>query len=209
MEKPVKIRIDKLTLDGELGIPKQMKGVVLFAHGCVSYRLSPRNTHVARVLQKEGIGTLLFGLLTNEEDQSHNQRYDIELMSRRLVAATHWLSARPEMKGMTVGYFGVGTGAAAALQGASLLGSAIKAVVSRAGRPDLAMTYLEKVVAPTLLIVGERDKKVLQLNRLALVQLVVEKELAVVSGASHLFEEPGTLDQAANLATSWFIRHFG
>lgn len=119
MEKPVKIRIDKVTLDGEMGLPKQMKGVVLFSHGTGSNRLDPRNTYIAKVLQKAGISTLLFGLLTNEEDQSYKQRYDIELLTRRLVGATHWLTARPELKDMTVAYFGVSTGAAAALEGGS------------------------------------------------------------------------------------------
>ena len=207
MEKQVKITIDKVTLDGELGLPEQAKGVAIFAHGSGSSRLSPRNTHVARALQKAGIGTLLFDLLTNEEDRIYERRFDIDLLARRLMGATNWLALRPDLQGMALGYFGASTGAAAALQAAAQLGATIKAVVSRGGRPDLAMPYLEDVLAPTLLIVGERDGQVLQLNIEALDHLAAEKELSVVPGATHLFEEPGTLDQVANLAKKWFIRY--
>lgn len=207
MEQSVTITIDALTLEGTLGLPQQAKGVVLFAHGSGSSRLSPRNTYVAGVLQQAGIGTLLFDLLTKEEDQSYQRRFDIELLTRRLVGATRWLMERQELKGAAFGYFGASTGAAAALQGASLLGAVIKAVVSRGGRPDLAIPYLDKVVSPTLLIVGERDGQVLQLNKQALAHLATEKELSVVPGATHLFEEPGTLEQAATLAKNWFIRY--
>jgi len=209
MEKPVRIEIEAVTLEGVLGLPEQAKGVVIFAHGSGSSRLSPRNTYVARVLQGAGIGTLLFDLLTSEEDRIYEQRFDIGLLARRLVGATRWLAARPELKGMALGYFGASTGAAAALQGAAQLGTTISAVVSRGGRPDLAMPYLPKVLAPTLLIVGELDVQVLQLNRQAFAHLAGEKELAVVSGATHLFEEPGTLEQAAKLAQNWFSRHLG
>jgi putative phosphoribosyl transferase len=207
MERPVTITIDAVTLEGTLGLPEQAKGVVLFAHGSGSSRLSPRNTYVASVLQQAGIGTLLFDLLTKEEDRIYEQRFDIGLLARRLVGATLWLTARPESHGMALGYFGASTGAAAALQGAAELGAAIKAVVSRGGRPDLAMQHLERVLAPTLLIVGELDDQVLQLNRQAFAHLAVEKELSVVPGATHLFEEPGTLEQAAKLAQKWFVRH--
>ncbi|HXE96525.1 MAG TPA: dienelactone hydrolase family protein [Dongiaceae bacterium] len=207
MKQQVGIKIDAVTLDGELGLPDQARGVVLFAHGSGSSRLSPRNTYVAGVLQQAGIGTLLFDLLTKEEDQSYDRRFDIGLLARRLVGATRWLMARPESKGMALGYFGASTGAAAALQGAAELGTAIRAVVSRGGRPDLAMPHLGRVLAPTLLIVGELDGQVLQLNRQAFAHLAVEKELSVVPGATHLFEEPGTLEQAAKLAQKWFIRH--
>ncbi|ABQ25170.1 dienelactone hydrolase family protein [Geotalea uraniireducens] len=209
MEKPVRIEIEAVTLEGVLGLPEQAKGVVIFAHGSGSSRLSPRNTYVARLLQGAGIGTLLFDLLTSEEDRIYEQRFDIGLLARRLAGATQWLAARPELKGMALGYFGASTGAAAALQGAAQLGSAISAVVSRGGRPDLAMPYLPKVLAPTLLIVGELDVEVLQLNRQAFAKLAGEKELAVVPGATHLFEEPGTLEQAAKLAQNWFSRHLG
>ena len=207
MERPVKIRIDRVTLDGELGMPEQAKGVVIFAHGSGSSRLSPRNTFVSRILQQAGIGTLLFDLLTLEEDHVSERRFDIDLLARRLVGATRWLMARPEMKGVSYAYFGASTGAAAALQAAALEGAAIKAVVSRGGRPDLAMRYLELVRAPTLLIVGERDRQVLHLNRLALIRLAGEKELSVIPGATHLFEEPGTLEEAALRAREWFVHH--
>lgn len=207
MEQPVTIKINAVTLEGTLGLPEQAKGVVLFAHGSGSSRLSPRNTYVARILQQAGIGTLLFDLLTKEEDRIYEQRFDIDLLAVRLVGATRWLTEHQELKGAALGYFGASTGAAAALQGASMLGAVIKAVVSRGGRPDLAIPYLDKVVSPTLLIVGERDEQVLQLNKQALAHLVVEKELSVVPGATHLFEEPGTLEQAANLAKNWFIRY--
>ncbi len=207
MEQNMRIKLESVTLDGVLGLPEQAKGMVIFAHGSGSSRLSPRNTYVARVLQQAGIGTLLFDLLTSVEDRDYAQRFDIELLVKRLVGATKWLSKLPELQGMTVGYFGASTGAAAALQGAAELGEAVKAVVSRGGRPDLAMPYLGKVVAPTLLIVGELDQEVLQLNRQAFAQLSVEKELAVVPGATHLFEEPGTLEEVARLAKEWFIRH--
>ena len=209
MEQTVRIELETVTLDGVLGLPEQAKGVVIFAHGSGSSRLSPRNTYVARVLQQSGIGTLLFDLLTGAEDRDYAQRFDIGLLVERLVGATRWLKGRPELHGVTLGYFGASTGAAAALQGAALLGEAVKAVVSRGGRPDLAMPYLGKVAAPTLLIVGELDWEVLQLNRQALAQLNVGKELAVVPGATHLFEEPGTLEEVARLAKTWFIRHLG
>ncbi len=207
MEQNVRIKLEAVTLDGVLGLPEQAKGVVIFAHGSGSSRLSPRNTYVARVLQEAGIGTLLFDLLTGAEDRDYAQRFDIVLLVERLVGITRWLKGRPELQGTALGYFGASTGAAAALQGAAELGEAVKAVVSRGGRPDLAMPYLGKVVAPTLLIVGELDWEVLQLNRLALTRLTVEKELAVVPGATHLFEEPGTLEEVARLAKEWFIRH--
>lgn len=209
MEQSVRIKIDEVTLDGTLGLPERAKGVVIFAHGSGSSRLSPRNTSVAMVLQQAGIGTLLFDLLTSEEDRVYERRFDIDLLARRLVGATRWLAARPELEGAAIGYFGASTGAAAALQGAALLGPAVRAVVSRGGRPDLAMPCLEQVLAPTLLIVGERDTEVLHLNRQALTHLAVEKELAVVPGATHLFEEPGTLEQVAKLAKNWFVQHLG
>ncbi len=188
-------------------MPEHAKGVVLFAHGSGSSRLSPRNTYVASVMQEAGLGTLLFDLLTSQEDQVYENRFNIDLLAQRLTEVTRWITAHAEMKGVSIGYFGSSTGAAAALQGASQLGTSIGAVVSRGGRPDLAMQYLKKVAAPTLLIVGELDTQVLQLNRQALAHLPSEKELAIVPGATHLFEEPGTLEHAANLAKDWFVRH--
>ena len=207
MEQMVRIKIEAVTLEGILGLPEQAKGVVIFAHGSGSSRLSPRNTYVAGVLQQAGVGTLLFDLLTTEEFRIYEHRFDIDLLARRLVGATRWLMEYPELKEASLGYFGASTGAAAALQGASIMGSAVKAVVSRGGRPDLAIPCLDKVLAPTLLIVGELDVQVLQLNRQALTHLAVEKELTVVPGATHLFEESGALQQVANLAQRWFIRH--
>jgi putative phosphoribosyl transferase len=207
MEQTVRIKIAGAELDGILGLPEKVKGVVAFAHGSGSSRLSPRNTYVAEVLQQAGIATLLFDLLTEEEDRIYEQRFDIERLARRLIGATGWLVERPELRGAALGFFGASTGAAAALQGAAVLGSRVKAVVSRGGRPDLAISYLGKVVASTLFIVGELDAQVLQLNRQAFVHLTAEKELAVVPGATHLFEEPGTLRQAAELAKNWFVRY--
>ena len=207
MEKPIEINIDGVNLEGMLGLPDDAKGIVIFAHGSGSSRFSPRNTFVASVLQGAGIGTLLFDLLTTTEDRDYERRFDIGLLARRLTEATHWLSAQAEANGKSIGYFGASTGAAAALQSASQVGAAIKAVVSRGGRPDLAMQYLGNVTAPTLLIVGELDTQVLQLNRQALARLTAEKELAIVPGATHLFEEPGTLERAAELARDWFLHH--
>jgi len=206
-EQQVTMPVGEVSLEGILTIPKGAKGVVIFAHGSGSSRLSPRNTFVARVLQEGGFGTLLFDLLSGEEDQNYANRFNIGLLAERLTGATRWLAARPEGKGTALGYFGASTGAAAALQGAAESGASIAAVVSRGGRPDLAMPYLPQVAAPTLLIVGEHDREVLQLNRQALAQLASVKELAVVPGATHLFEEPGTLEKAANLAKEWFLRY--
>jgi putative phosphoribosyl transferase len=206
-EQQVTMPVGEVSLEGILTIPKGAKGVVIFAHGSGSSRLSPRNTFVARLLQEGGFGTLLFDLLSWEEDQSFANRFNIGLLAERLMGATRWLAARPEGKGAAFGYFGASTGAAAALQGAAESGASIGAVVSRGGRPDLAMSYLPQVAAPTLLIVGEHDREVLELNRQALAQLASVKELAVVPGATHLFEEPGTLEKAANLAKEWFLRY--
>ncbi len=208
-EQQVTIPVGEVSLEGILTIPEGAKGIVIFAHGSGSSRLSPRNTFVARVLQEGGFGTLLFDLLSREEDQSFANRFDIGRLAERLVAATRWLAGRPEGKGTALGYFGARTGAAAALQGAAESGASIGAVVSRGGRPDLAMPYLPQVAAPTLLIVGEHDREVLELNRQALARLASVKELAVVPGATHLFEEPGTLEKAAHLAKEWFLRYLG
>jgi len=209
MEQLVKVELAAVTLEGVLALPERARGVVLFAHGSGSSRLSPRNAYVATVLQQAGLGTLLFDLLTREEDIDYRRRFDIDLLAERMVEATHWLASRPEVQGKGLGYFGASTGAAAALQGAARLGQTVKAVVSRGGRPDLALPFLAMVQAPTLLIVGGLDSDVLELNRQAFARLSAAKELAVVPGASHLFEEPGTLDQVADLAQKWFSRHLG
>lgn len=203
----VHISGDGITLEGDLTVPHQPKGVVLFAHGSGSSRLSTRNRYVAEVLQQGGIGTLLFDLLTAEEDTDYEQRFDIPLLSRRLIMATDWLSGYPGLSNFSLGYFGASTGAAAALIAASEMANDIKCVVSRGGRPDLAMEVLDQVQTPTLLIVGGLDEQVLEWNREALEKLSGPKKLAVVPGATHLFEEPGTLEQAADLAKNWFLKY--
>jgi alpha-beta hydrolase superfamily lysophospholipase len=195
-------------LDGELILPPSAKGVVLFAHGSGSSRFSPRNTYVAEVLQQRGIGTLLFDLLTRAEDQAYETRFDIALLTTRLVAATEWLQENPKTKDLRRGYFGASTGAAAALQAAATMENKISAVVSRGGRPDLAgAAALRRVTAPTLLIVGGADYQVIELNQQAETLLSCEKKLVLIPGATHLFEEPGTLQQVAGIAADWFVRH--
>ena len=202
-----------VTLEGEWCVPAGAVGIVLFAHGSGSSRHSPRNQAVARMLRESGTGTLLLDLLTRDEEaedaRTGELRFDIGLLARRLVAATQWVASQPEgeQMGLGLGYFGSSTGGAAALVAAAELGSVIDAVVSRGGRPDLAGDALTRVQAPTLLIVGERDEVVLQLNEEACVQLRCKKELAVVPQATHLFEEPGALEEVARLAAAWFRRH--
>ncbi|MEK6708774.1 MAG: alpha/beta family hydrolase [Pseudomonadota bacterium] len=203
----VHIPADAVELDGELVLPPSATGVVLFAHGSGSSRFSPRNTFVAEVLQQHGIGTLLFDLLTRTEDQDYATRFDIDLLTRRLLAATAWLQANPQTQTLHIGYFGASTGAAAALQAAAEMGNKIAAVVSRGGRPDLAgETALNQVTAPTLLIVGSADYGVIELNQQAYALLHCEKKLTLIAGATHLFEEPGTLEQAARSAANWFAQ---
>jgi len=204
----VHIPAGPIELDGELVLPPSATGVVLFAHGSGSSRFSPRNTFVAEVLQQHGIGTLLFDLLTRAEDQDYATRFDIDLLTRRLLAATAWLQTNPQTQTLHAGYFGASTGAAAALQAAAAMGNKITAVVSRGGRPDLAgETALSQVTAPTLLIVGSADYGVIELNQQAYVLLHCEKKLTLIPGATHLFEEPGTLEQAARSAAKWFEKH--
>jgi len=214
----VDIALGALQLRGVYARPAGARGAVLFAHGSGSGRLSPRNHFVARVLQDAGFATLLFDLLTDEEQwrerETRHLRFDIALLGARLLAATRWLHARADAASLPVGYFGASTGAAAALVAAAEVASSfdaggprVFAVVSRGGRPDLADGALELVCAPTLLVVGSEDHEVLELNRRALSRLLCEKALALVPGASHLFEEPGTLAQAAQLAADWFARH--
>ena len=206
-EQPVLIPSDDgVELEGALALPEDVTGGVVFAHGSGSSRLSPRNTYVARVLNEAGIGTLLFDLLTRDEDRAYETRFDISLLTTRLVAASEWLAREPECKRLQLGYFGASTGAAAALQAAALR-PATAAVVSRGGRPDLAgAAALEQVRAPTLLIVGGYDDVVIGLNRQAYAHLACAKDLVIVPGATHLFEEPGTLEQVASQAARWFKR---
>ena len=206
-ERIVEIPIDGVRLEGALTLPPYLRGLVVFAHGSGSSRLSPRNNYVARVLQKAGIGTLLMDLLTREEDAIYETRFNIDLLTDRLLLATRWLRKQPETRHLAIGYFGASTGAAAALKAATAPDSHISAIVSRGGRPDLAEDALEHVQSPTLLIVGGNDEMVLQLNRATLARLPGESELVVVPGATHLFEEPGALEQVAHEAAQWFRRY--
>lgn len=209
--RPVTISLPGVHLDGDLTLPLHASSIVVFAHGSGSSRLSARNRWVAELLAEAGHATLLFDLLTREEEardaRSAALRFDIQLLAGRLVGATTWLATHEATRDLRVGYFGASTGAAAALVAAAALPDRISAVVSRGGRPDLAGNALGQVHAPTLLIVGGNDREVLALNRAALAQLVVqEKQLVVVPGASHLFEEPGALSQAARAAREWYDR---
>ena len=207
IDRIVQIPANGIKLEGALMIPSDAKGVVLFAHGSGSSRHSPRNNFVAQVLHSAGMGTLLMDLLTREEDSIYENRFDIDLLTWRLERATQWLMEQPQSVSLGIGYFGASTGAAAALQAAATFGPPIGAVVSRGGRPDLAMTALGSVRSPTLLIVGGLDDVVIELNRRAYEKLKAKKHLAIVPGATHLFEEPGTLQEVARLAAEWFKRY--
>jgi putative phosphoribosyl transferase len=208
--REIEIAADGRRLQGTLTLPESSAALVIFAHGSGSSRHSPRNQQVARAIQEAGIGTLLFDLLTSDEEAADRYtghlRFDIELLARRLEQATDWASSFGAHPG-SVGYFGASTGGAAALIAAARLQDRIGAVVSRGGRPDLAGPALEHVTAPTLLIVGEQDDTVVGLNRMAYAQLRCTRELAIVPRATHLFEEPGTLERVAELAVEWFHRH--
>jgi dienelactone hydrolase len=205
----VHIPVNGIKLEGALVIPSNAQGVVLFAHGSGSSRHSPRNNFVAEVLQGAGMGTLLMDLLTAREDATYETRFDIDLLTQRLEQATQWLRDQPQTRSLKIGYFGASTGAAAALRAAATLGRSIGAVVSRGGRPDLAMSVLDRVQSPTLLLVGGLDDIVIDLNREAYAKLKAEKHLEIVPGATHLFEEPGTLQEVARLAADWFKRYLG
>ena len=209
VSRPLTIPADGIQLEGMLVIPSRPKGVVVFAHGSGSGRHSPRNNFVAQKLHEAGVGTLLMDLLTKAEDAIYENRFDIDLLTWRLERATQWLMEQPEAQPLDIGYFGASTGAAAALSAAATFGAAIRAVVSRGGRPDLAMASLDRVQSPTLLIVGGLDDVVIELNRQAYEKLKAEKHLAIVPGATHLFEEPGTLQEVARLASHWFCRCLG
>ncbi|MGZ5095378.1 MAG: dienelactone hydrolase family protein [Burkholderiales bacterium] len=213
VEREVAIRAGSAMLSGSVSVPENARGIVLFAHGSGSSRHSPRNVFVARALQDARLGTLLFDLLTSAEENidlyTREHRFDIALLAERMVDATHWLDTQPELRDLDVGYFGASTGSAAALVAAAQLGDGVGAIVSRGGRPDLAGPALPHVTAPTLLIVGGNDRIVIDLNRRAYEQLRCEKDLMIVPGASHLFEEPGTLETVATLAADWFTRHLG
>jgi putative phosphoribosyl transferase len=209
INKLVRIPVNGVEIEGALVLPPAARGVVLFAHGSGSSRHSPRNNFVAETLRAVGIGTLLMDLLTRQEDAIYQTHFDIDLLTWRLERATQWLMEEPQVQSLDIGYFGASTGAAAALNTAATFGSLIGAVVSRGGRPDLAMAALASVQAPTLMIVGALDHLVIELNRKAYERLKTEKHLAIVPGATHLFEEPGTLQEVARLAAAWFRRHLG
>lgn len=206
-ETMVTIPIEEVRLEGELILPDGAAGLVAFAHGSGSSRKSPRNTYVAEVLREHDLGTLLFDLLTEDEDREYETRFDIELLTTRLLAATEWLRQRAETRPLRLGYFGSSTGAAAALRAAARRGDDVGAVVSRGGRVDLASEALADVTAPTLFVVGGADTQVLELNRGGFDELTCTKELAVVEGAGHLFEGPGELEEVAELAAEWFEKH--
>ena len=204
----VLIPVDEAAIEGLLELPANAQGIVLFAHGSGSSRHSPRNNRVARVLHEAGIGTLLLDLLTVAEDLDYQTRFDIDLLTRRLLVATCWVRLQASTRHLAIGYFGASTGAAAALQAAAAWGKEIQAGVSRGGRPDLAGSHdLAEVKSPTLLLVGSRDQEVLELNREAYEQLQCSKELSIIAGATHLFEEAGTLEQVASQASVWFSRY--
>ncbi len=210
LDETISIPSGRVKLEGELKIPKGATGIVLFAHGSGSSRHSPRNQYVARVIREAGVGTLLFDLLTKEEEAidayTGELRFNIDFLSHRLVDATNWVTSQAATQHLRIGYFGASTGAAAALIAAVELSNIVAGVVSRGGRPDLAGNALGRVKAPTLLIVGGNDDVVIQLNEEAYARLRGEKELKIVPGATHLFEEPGTLEQAARLASDWCRR---
>ena len=210
-EQPVKVTFGSVVLDGILAVPSQAEAIVLFAHGSGSSRFSHRNLFVAESLQKKGLATLLFDLLTRKEeeydDRTGELRFDISLLTMRLAGATTWLASQKETRDLAVGYFGASTGAAAALSAAAMKPDIVRAVVSRGGRPDLAGPALKDVKAPTLFIVGGDDTQVLRLNEKALAQMSAQRKLEIVPGATHLFEEPGTLETVALLASRWFLAY--
>ena len=211
-QRAIKVSVGAVTLDGYLHIPPQARGIVVFAHGSGSGRNSPRNRYVARVLNDAGLATLLFDLLTAkeevEDELTTRLRFDIPLLASRLVGVTDWIAKNSSTKDFEVGYFGASTGAAVAIVAAAERPK-VRAIVSRGGRPDLAKSALLLVKAPTLLIVGGEDDMVIGLNQRAYDQIKAEKKLVVIPGATHLFEEPGTLEEVARLASDWFVKHFG
>jgi pimeloyl-ACP methyl ester carboxylesterase len=207
IEQLVHIPAEAVTLEGLLVIPAMAQGMVLFAHGSGSSRHSPRNTYVAQILQRSGFGTLLLSLETPAEAGAYGPRFDIDILATRFVAITRWLHAQPAAQAFTLGYFGAGTGAAVALTAAATLGPMIRAIVSRGGRPDLAGAAVARVQVPTLLLVGSLDAVVLAFNQRAYERLPTDKQLVIIPGATHLFEEPGALQEVAWCAVQWFARH--
>lgn len=208
LRKEVAIPCDSVQLPGELALPDEPLGIVVFAHGSGSSRFSPRNQYVAGVLQQARLGTLLFDLLTELEGQDRQKVFDVVLLGRRLRGAKAWLAEQAETRQLPLGYFGASTGAAAALVAAAEDPQGVRAIVSRGGRPDLATDFLPLVSAPTLLIVGERDEIVLELNQQAAQRLSCPHQIVIIPNATHLFPEPGALEKVAELARDWFVRHF-
>lgn len=205
--REIRIPLSRVIVNGILALPESASGIVIFVHGSGSSRFSPRNSFVASELQMVGLATLLIDLLTMEEEGGRANVFDIDLLSSRLYGVTSWIMDEPETKNLPIGYFGASTGAAAAIQVAAKLPSTIKAVVSRGGRPDLALTGLSELKSPTLLIVGGLDDIVIDLNKSAFQEIKSEKNLVIIPGATHLFEEPGTLAMVAKLASDWFLRY--
>lgn len=208
IKKTVSIRLDSLVIEGELTIPESAIGLVLFAHGSGSSRFSPRNNYVAQILQKDNLATLLVDLLTKEEESSYERRFDIDLLAQRLIKITEWLKENEETKHLKIGYFGASTGAAAAVKAAAKEKNNISAIVSRGGRVDLADLQLSEIEAPILLIVGENDCFVMGATESSIKKINCVKQLSIVLNATHLFEEPGTLEEVARLATEWFVKYF-
>ncbi|HLT19932.1 MAG TPA: alpha/beta family hydrolase [Thermomicrobiales bacterium] len=209
--REIQIPVDSDAITGDLRIPAGATAIVVFAHGSGSSRHSPRNRQVAAALEQRGLATLLFDLLTPGEERidlvTRRLRFNIALLGERLGIVTEWLLGQPETRELAIGYFGASTGAAAALVAAAQHRDVVRAVVSRGGRPDLAASALGRVAAPTLLIVGERDEPVIQMNRDAMKEMTAEVRLEIVPGATHLFEEPGALEEVTRLAGDWFERH--
>lgn len=203
----VGILVQNLNLKGLLEIPKGAEALVVFAHGSGSGRFSERNQYVATELQKMGMGTLLFDLLTDGEDKLYENRFNIELLTERLIAVTKWCLENEKTRHLKLAYFGSSTGAAAAISAAAFWGTKIKAVVSRGGRPDLAMDVLDLVESPTLFIVGGEDKEVIDLNKQAYQKMGCIKKTEIISGAGHLFEEPGAMEKVAELTSLWMVKH--
>ena len=208
LNSEIEIPIGRISLKGHFSLPEKASGIVLFSHGSGSSRKSPRNNYVAEILQEHQLGTLLFDLLTEEEDRIYENRFNIGMLTRRLIAVTDWVMVYTHGRQLPIGYFGASTGAASALRAAAHFKDQIGAVVSRGGRPDLAMDDLPKVKAPTLLLVGGLDTPVIQLNRQAQSQMNAPTKLEIIPGASHLFEEPGKLQEVAELTAGWFSKHF-
>ncbi|MEJ2585318.1 MAG: dienelactone hydrolase family protein [Robiginitalea sp.] len=208
LNSEIEIPIGRISLKGRFSLPEQASGIVLFSHGSGSSRKSPRNNYVAEILQENQLGTLLFDLLTEEEDRIYQNRFNIGLLTRRLIAVTDWVMVYTHGRQLPIGYFGASTGAASALRAAAHFRDNISAVVSRGGRPDLAMEDLPKVKSPTLLLVGGLDTEVIQLNRQAQSQMLAPTQLEIIPGASHLFEEPGKLQEVAERTAGWFSKYF-